>query len=206
MKIRWQIVARCGNAPTRNEKCHRSPRLRDRQGPARPGTCGCACSKPYQLFAAPAVPAAPRQSRSRTSCPLARFLHYPYPYPHCHPSMYAHAIPSVCMYRVGALSLQYVHRGAAHNNHSLASSFHETVTRKRTEIPRLTGTPKIAGFREDPGARLLLNAPCWHQHQVRTGQQRCVIKPDMGTPPHIHRAHCDEIDAVSSILPPRAYF
>lgn len=26
MKIRWQIVARCGNAPIRNEKCHRSLR------------------------------------------------------------------------------------------------------------------------------------------------------------------------------------
>lgn len=29
------------------------------------------------------------------------------------------------------------------------------------EIHRLTGTPKIAGFREEPGAKLLLNAPCW---------------------------------------------
>lgn len=114
---------------------------------------------------------------------------------------------------------KYVHRKAAHNNsHSLSSSVlsHETITRKANrniQAARLTKIVKIAGFREDPGARLLLNAPCCPAGlracltAMADGASRdALLNSDMGTPPHIHRAHRDEIDAVSSILPPRAYF
>lgn len=111
-----------------------------------------------------------RLSRSRASCPSLASVPFlfltSYPLslstlPATHAAMVAHAActlpyctalePSICSTCV-----------AAHIIYGLPSSFYleyETITRKATEIPRLPGPPKIAGFREEPGARLLLNAP-----------------------------------------------
>lgn len=83
------------------------------------------------------------------------------------------------------------------------------ITRERAEMLSLQGHPNC---RIQRGAGRKIASQCtWLARRLPNsicgrGSRDALLNPDMGTPPLIHRAHRHEIDASSSILPPRAYF
>lgn len=149
-----------------------------------------ACSQPYQPFAVqcgrPAPFAEPGILSFARFRPFLFLISYPLSLstlPATHAAMVAHAACTLCSlpYRTALEPCIYRTCVAAHIIYSLFFSFYETLTRKPTEIPRLPGPPKIAGFREEPGARLLLNAYlvgflALLNSNGGPASERCVIK------------------------------
>lgn len=154
MKIRWQIVARCGNAPIRNEKCHRS---------LRPAGSSGSCSSWHlrstvaasrtSLYRKLHQHSSPRLSRSRGAghlfLSLASFIRV---LPFSLILVLIHTVIHVrtCCTSCTALEpciYKYVHRIAAHiNDHSLSlfvPSATKQLPERQTEIPRSPCHPKL---------------------------------------------------------------